>query len=154
MPLTPCTPCLQVVATMHRLPPVLHAGVDTAPRFAAKLRLQLAEFAVLECFPHADLQTLLPLLTKQVRPNLHTALRCFGPKPATGHLLLPDNSSLWFLPRFCTRQCVITTQGHIIVVECKPLPVWVSRHMQFRQCQTTLSPFCGAGHWGAGRTSQ
>jgi hypothetical protein len=42
-------------------------GSDGAPKHAARLRLQLAEFAVLECFEQAELSALLPLLTKQVR---------------------------------------------------------------------------------------
>lgn len=43
-----------------------HAGIDAAPKHAARCRLQLAEFAVLECVSHQQLIQLLPSLTQQV----------------------------------------------------------------------------------------
>jgi hypothetical protein len=41
-------------------------GTEAVTKHAARLRLQLAEFAVLDCCSHADVRALLPLLAKQV----------------------------------------------------------------------------------------
>jgi hypothetical protein len=45
------------------------AGIDVAPKRAVKPRLQLAEYAVLECATHECLVQLLPTLSQQVRRN-------------------------------------------------------------------------------------
>lgn len=42
------------------------AGIDAAPRHAARCRLQLAEYAVLECLEHQQLTNILPRLSQQV----------------------------------------------------------------------------------------
>jgi hypothetical protein len=42
------------------------AGIDAAPKHAAKCRLQLAEYAVLECISYEQLIQILPRLSQQV----------------------------------------------------------------------------------------
>lgn len=57
-----CSACIVVAHTTW----APTAGIDAAPRHAARCRLQLAEYAVLECLEHQQLTHILPRLSQQV----------------------------------------------------------------------------------------
>lgn len=53
-------------------------GIDSAPKHAARCRLQLAEFAVLECLRYQQLTQILPRLSQQVGQGAGSSVTVLG----------------------------------------------------------------------------
>lgn len=90
----------EACAIKHKEYALLCAGIDAAPKHAAKCRLQLAEYAVLECLNHQLLIQVLPKLGQQVGGSI-TWLYCAFNHFLAGMLHTDSSIKGAVRPAFC-----------------------------------------------------